>query len=633
MNWKRLVRAVLAAMLATVMVVTSVPISVQAASTVDTIFTFLKEELGLNTAAACGVLANIEKESNFNPNAYGDHGTSYGICQWHNGRFTALRNWCGANGYNYTTLEGQLQYLKFELSANNSQYLVNGKTVYQKLRAVPNTAGGAYNAAYDWCYYYEVPANRRTKAVERGMLAKSTYWPKYSAPEPGIAKTVNCRYTLTIAAKAGDISLFSTATTYVEAENFFRVTSKKLTIPCDQKVVLADGSTRYRFVDNQGQPRYVTYRSKKMTVKQTHLWGPWTVSSVPTCSQTGSHTRSCLCGKQETSVIKKIPHNYVATSCKKRKACVACGKISSDPPDHTYSNNCDTTCNLCDHTRKVGKHTWKDGYCSSCRLLSPTKVAVTSQPKTATVAKGAYATATVKATGEKLTYTWYVKDTDDKRFVRSVQRTNTYKIQITKANNGRRIYCVVRDKYGNTVQTKTVTLKTATTAISRCTVKLHGTAFTYNGKVKTPSVTVKHQGKTLKKGTDYTVTYSSGRKKVGTYTVTVKMKGYYAGTKTPTFKISPVKTTVKSLTAGQKKLKVVVAKRASQVDGYQIQYATTKSFKTYKTKLLFEYKNTEKTLSGLSAKKTYYVRVRTFKIVNGKRVYSDWSNARKKKTK
>lgn len=51
------------------------------------VFEFLTTELGLNSAAACGVLANIEAESNFILTSYGDGGTSYGLCQWHDGRF------------------------------------------------------------------------------------------------------------------------------------------------------------------------------------------------------------------------------------------------------------------------------------------------------------------------------------------------------------------------------------------------------------------------------------------------------------------------------------------------------------------------------------------------------------------
>lgn len=154
-----------------------------ASSNVNTIYSFLTQKCGFNTAAACGILANIECESDFNPNLYGDNGTSYGICQWHNERLTAMQNWCTSNGYDWKTLDGQLNYLKKELSANNSAYLYNGLTISNKLKACANSASGAYDAAYNWCYYYEVPANKATVAVTRGNKAKTTYWTEFGARE------------------------------------------------------------------------------------------------------------------------------------------------------------------------------------------------------------------------------------------------------------------------------------------------------------------------------------------------------------------------------------------------------------------------------------------------------------------
>ncbi|MDD6611937.1 MAG: phage tail tip lysozyme [Clostridiales bacterium] len=145
----------------------------------DTIFAFFIKNMGYNAAAASGVLANIKAESNFNPNCYGDNNTSYGICQWHNERFTALKNWCDENGYSWTSLTGQLNYLKKELSANDSDYLWNGKTINNKMKTYANSADGAYDAGYYWCYYYEVPANKDSVAKSRGNQAKNTYWPEY----------------------------------------------------------------------------------------------------------------------------------------------------------------------------------------------------------------------------------------------------------------------------------------------------------------------------------------------------------------------------------------------------------------------------------------------------------------------
>ena len=166
------------------------------------------------------------------------------------------------------------------------------------------------------------------------------------------------------------------------------------------------------------------------------------------------------------------------------------------------------------------------------------------------------------------------------------------------------------------------------------TFKLSATSYTYNGKVKTPIVTVKDSaGNKLKKNVDYTLSSSSGRKNVGTYKVTIKMKGKYSGTKTLTFKINPVKTSVYKLTAGKKSITVNISKKSTQVSGYQVQYSTSKKFTSAKTKTISSYKTTKYTLKSLSAKKTYYVRVRTYKTVSGKKYYSGWSTYKYVKTK
>ncbi len=139
-----------------------------------TIFKYLTETMKLPPAAACGVLANIEKESNFNPKATGDSGTSYGICQWHKSRFTALKTYCKKHKLDYRTVKGQLKYLRYELKKSYPGVL-------SFLKRVPNDPYGAYQAGYYWCYHFERPANYLTGAVTRGNLAKNRYWKKYGA--------------------------------------------------------------------------------------------------------------------------------------------------------------------------------------------------------------------------------------------------------------------------------------------------------------------------------------------------------------------------------------------------------------------------------------------------------------------
>ena len=141
------------------------------------VYDFLTEELMLSNAAACGVLANIEHESNFQPTIFGDKGTSYGLCQWHNDRFTALRGYCAALGLDYRTVEGQLAYLKYELGNKYTTLLLS-------LQAIDDTPDGAYRAAYLWCIQFEKPSNMQVKAAQRGELAQGKYWPRYNRYEP-----------------------------------------------------------------------------------------------------------------------------------------------------------------------------------------------------------------------------------------------------------------------------------------------------------------------------------------------------------------------------------------------------------------------------------------------------------------
>ena len=136
------------------------------------VFNYLVDELKMNSAAACGVLANIYYESGFDPHMEGDNNTSYGICQWHADRKTNLINYCKSNNLDYTTLEGQLAFLKYELVNSYSK-------IYNYMLDEKNTADGAYDAGWYWCYNFEVPANRETVSVTRGNLAKNTYWEQY----------------------------------------------------------------------------------------------------------------------------------------------------------------------------------------------------------------------------------------------------------------------------------------------------------------------------------------------------------------------------------------------------------------------------------------------------------------------
>ena len=168
-------------------------------------------------------------------------------------------------------------------------------------------------------------------------------------------------------------------------------------------------------------------------------------------------------------------------------------------------------------------------------------------------------------------------------------------------------------------------------SISKASVTLSTSTYAYDGKAKKPDVTVKLNGKTLKNGTDYSVTYSNNTK-VGTAKVTIKGKGNYSGTITKTFKINPAKQEIQKLTAKSKAFFVDWAQKGSAA-GYEIQYATNSKFTSAKKVTITNNKTDTKTISKLSGKKKYYVRVRSYTTVKGTKYYGAWSATKSVTTK
>ena len=155
---------------------------------------------------------------------------------------------------------------------------------------------------------------------------------------------------------------------------------------------------------------------------------------------------------------------------------------------------------------------------------------------------------------------------------------------------------------------------------------------TYTGKNITQTFVVIDENKILKEGTDYALKYSSN-KKIGTAKITITGKGNYTGSITKTFKITPKGTSLKKLTAGKKQFKATWKAQKTQTTGYEVQYSTNKKFNGAKKVKIKKNKITSSTVKKLNAKKKYYVRIRTYKTVNGRKLYSGWSKVLKVKTK
>ena len=169
-------------------------------------------------------------------------------------------------------------------------------------------------------------------------------------------------------------------------------------------------------------------------------------------------------------------------------------------------------------------------------------------------------------------------------------------------------------------------------SISPASVSLSVKSYVYDGLAKKPDVTVKLGSMMLKKVADYTVSYSSNMN-VGDGKVTVIGKGTYNGSVIKTFTIKPKGTSLSKLTSKSKGFKIKWKKQEVQTSGYQIQYATKSSFSNKRTKTITSRTKTTITLKNLKAKKKYYVRIRTYKMVSGKKLYSAWSGVKKVKTR
>ena len=152
------------------------------------------------------------------------------------------------------------------------------------------------------------------------------------------------------------------------------------------------------------------------------------------------------------------------------------------------------------------------------------------------------------------------------------------------------------------------------------TVKLSKTLFVANGKVQKPTVVVKNsKGKTVS-SKYYTLSWSNAKSKAaGTYTVTVKFKGMYSGTKKLTYKI----TKIGKVTGVEQLYATGIYFRWDKVtgaDGYEVYIAPAGStaFRKVATQTNNRLKNT-------ALKTSVKVKIRAYKVINGKKAYGDFS--------
>lgn len=158
-------------------------------------------------------------------------------------------------------------------------------------------------------------------------------------------------------------------------------------------------------------------------------------------------------------------------------------------------------------------------------------------------------------------------------------------------------------------------------------------SYVYNGKKRNPKVTVKLGDKTLKEDIDYNVSYLNN---INTGKATVEIKGIndYNGTIKKTFEIVPKKAMILKLKSPKSRTIKVRWKKDSQADGYQIQYAKNSKFTIGKKSVTITKRLTgSKVVSKLTKGRKYYVRIRAYKKIDGKKYYGLWSKTGKVKSK
>ena len=184
------------------------------------------------------------------------------------------------------------------------------------------------------------------------------------------------------------------------------------------------------------------------------------VVTPPSCTSDGYTTHTCsVCGHSYTDTPVTGGHSMTYTpgspaDCHNQGLlenwyCDVCKCYFTD----ALGNNAVDPANL---VIPATTHDWKD---NACLICGDAAIVITVQPQNVTVLPGQQARVTVEATGEELVYEWYYANKDKDTFSKTTAfATNAYYVSMNSSRDGRRVYCVITDKNGNSVTTDTATL-------------------------------------------------------------------------------------------------------------------------------------------------------------------------------
>ena len=148
---------------------------------------------GLSDVAIAGILANISRESSFDPTCVNSSSGASGLFQWLGGRLTVLKNYAASKGKDWTDKQCQLELAWAEMSGDGS---VPGATMQwnQSLWSQFQSTSDPYEAGSMFGHYWERYGSA-TEDDTRGKLAE-TYYGKIS----GSGGTAYMQWALEIAA-------------------------------------------------------------------------------------------------------------------------------------------------------------------------------------------------------------------------------------------------------------------------------------------------------------------------------------------------------------------------------------------------------------------------------------------------
>lgn len=408
----------------------------------DPVYQYLTNVFGFNNAVACGIMANIQAESDFRSNnlqgsfeqktgytdetytAAVDDGTytefstdkaGYGLCQW-----------------TYSTRKEGLYQLKQERKVSISDYQMQldfmNKEITSKMRTylneISDTEDGAYDAGYYWCLEFERPAAGETSAVKRGNLAKTYYNDYKNEFQPG-----NYIVTASALTVRSEPTTDSEALTYVHENDVFSVSEVrkfwgKIEINGKTGWISLYYCDAYKGPIIQKQPvsTVVEYSGDAAELSIEAIGKDLTYEWYYKNAGASSFTKSS---------VTSTTYRTTVTAARQNRE-IYC-KITDAFGNQTKSNTITVS-------------------------YEKRKLEITRQPKSMTANIGDTLSISISASGDGLSYAWYYRNKGATEYKQSECVRTTYKTLLTKARDGREIFCIVTDQYGNRLQSDVITV-------------------------------------------------------------------------------------------------------------------------------------------------------------------------------